>query len=85
MYPYTLTLGDGGLKYLAVKYADSYTPGPSSSKNRQLNELVKRSARLVFYNFITKYTDIFVEKIQKLLTFLSTKILAYFRYKYLKF
>ena len=39
-----------------------------------------------FYDFITKYTDIFVEKmrevfaIQKLLTFFQQKILAYLKY-----
>ena len=35
------------------------TSGPGCSKHRKLNELVKRSTRLVFYDFITKYTDIF--------------------------
>ena len=39
---------------------------------------------------MTKYTDIFIEKVreafavQKLLTFFSTKILAYFEYQRLK-
>ena len=33
--------------------------GPGCSKHRYLNELVKRSTRLVFYDFIIKYTDIF--------------------------
>ena len=45
----------------------------------------------MFYDFITKYIEIIVEKIreafalQKLLTFFQQKILAYFRYKHLKF
>ena len=40
----------------------------------------------MFYDFITKYSDIFVEKmreafaVQKLLTFFQQKILAYLRY-----
>ena len=49
-----------------------------------LNELVKRSTREVFYDFITKYTEIFVEEnersafaLQKLLTFFQQKLLAY--------
>ena len=33
--------------------------GPSCSKRRWLNKLVKRSSREVFYDFITKNTDIF--------------------------
>ena len=36
--------------------------GPGCSKHRYLNELVKRLTRYVFYNFITKYTDIFCLK-----------------------
>ena len=46
-------------------------------KHRKLNELVKRSAHKCFYNFITKYTDIFAGKmreafaLQTLLTFLQ--------------
>ena len=61
-------------------------PGPGCSKHRQLNELIKRSTRSVFYDFITKYTDIFVEKmreafaLQKLLTFFQQKILANLKY-----
>ena len=40
------------------------------------------STRLVIYDFITKYTDIFVEKVRVLIAKashnFSTKILAYF-------
>ena len=45
----------------------------------------------VFYDFLTKYTDIFVEKmreafaLQKRLTFFQQNILAYLRYYCLKF
>ena len=45
----------------------------------------------MFYDYITKYTDIFVEKMweafawQKLLTFFRQKILANLRYLGLKF
>ena len=35
---------------------------PSCSKHRQLNKLVKRSISYVFYNFITKYLDFFIEE-----------------------
>ena len=35
------------------------TSGPSCSKHFSVNWLIKRSTHLVFYNFITKYTDIF--------------------------
>ena len=38
------------------------TSGPGCSKNRQLNELVKRSTRQEFYDFLTKYIDIFLLK-----------------------
>ena len=33
--------------------------GPNCSKHCELNELVKRSAHYVFYDFMTKYTEIF--------------------------
>ena len=33
--------------------------GPSCSKNCWLNELVKRSAFYMFYDFITEYPEIF--------------------------
>ena len=45
----------------------------------------------MFYDFITKYNDIFVEKMreafamQKLLTFFQQKIFAYLSYLGLKF
>ena len=34
----------------------------------------------MFYNFLTKYTDIFVEKNDSFLHFFQQKILVYFRY-----
>ena len=40
-------------------------PGAGCSKHRQFNKHVKRSTCYVFYRFITKYTDIFVEKIRE--------------------
>ena len=33
--------------------------GPGCSKHHKLNELVNRSTREVFHNFISKYTEIF--------------------------
>ena len=42
--------------------------GPSCSKHRKLNELIKRSTRSVFYDFITKYTEFFVEKMRESFT-----------------
>ena len=55
-------------------------------EHRELNDLGKRSTRQVFYNFITKYIDIFVDNMRqalamrKLLTVFQQKILAYFIY-----
>ena len=39
--------------------------GPICSKRLKLNEHIKRSPRLVFYHFITKYPDILVEKMRE--------------------
>ena len=44
-----------------------YKSGPGSSKHRYLNELIKMSIRKVFDDFITKYTEIFVEKMREAL------------------
>ena len=60
--------------------------GAGCSKHCYLNELVKRSTHYVFYDCITRYIDIFVEKmreafaLQKLLTFFQQKILENLRY-----
>ena len=51
-----------GQLFLVLEVNFSHTfriqPGPSFSKHHKLSKLVKRSTQ-VFYNFITKYTDIF--------------------------
>ena len=41
---------------------DIFTTGPSCSKHRLFNELVNRSTRYVFYDFVIKYTDTFCRK-----------------------
>ena len=48
------------------------------SKHCKLRELVKRSYYKVFYNFIIKYTDIFVKKMEAFHIF-QQKILAYLK------
>ena len=45
--------------------AERCLSGPSCSKHRYLNELVKRSTCKVFCNFITKYTNILVETMRE--------------------
>ena len=54
--------------------------GPGCSKHRWPNELIKRLTHEVFYEFINKYIDIFVEKMRE--CFAMQKLLTFFQQKY---
>ena len=65
-------------------------PGPSCSKHRLHNELIKGRFVNHFSRFNIQYSDIFAEKnvsalLQKLLTFFQQKISAYLRITWCKF
>ena len=48
-----------------------FSSEPSCSKYRELNELVKRSTRYVFYDLITKYIQYFCWKMEEVFALLS--------------